>query len=323
MEITKSQIDKAGKILRQENPDKEKLKEAIDIVNKWRSLHVGHLEAQLDMICLMAEEIDLQAVYARRLKKIKSIKNKLKRQPNMSLSTMQDIGGIRLICSSLNAVGKLEKLYLKKDSLKKIDNYIETPKKDGYRGIHASYVSEKELINMELQIRTKLQHIWATASETTKLITGHELKFGEGEADWKRFFALMSSLFAMQEGTPTIPDTPTNRQALINEIKELNERNKFVDKFEELRTFTEEKLVGDFDYFLLYINREEKTHKATGYKDFNIAYEDYVKNEEKENSVDDVVLVSTNSIESLKSAYPNYFADMNEFITILKNILNA
>jgi len=133
----------------------------------------------------------------------------------------------------------------------------------------------------------------------------------------------MSSLFAMQEGTPTIPDTPTNRQALINEIKELNERNKFVDKFEELRTFTEEKLVGDFDYFLLYINREEKTHKATGYKDFNIAYEDYVKNEEKENSVDDVVLVSTNSIESLKSAYPNYFADMNEFITILKNILNA
>jgi len=321
MEISKSRIDKAGKILRQENPEQEKLKEASDIVNMWRSSHIGHLDAMLDMWRLINEIADFQMVYAKRLKKIKSIKNKLKRYPNMSLSTMQDIGGIRLICNSLYFVNKIKENLEVPDSLKKVNDYIERPKNDGYRGIHVSYVLQKGVINIELQIRTKLQHIWATASETTKLITGHELKFGEGEADWKRFFALMSSLFALQEGTPTIPDTPVNVKDLINEIKELNEKNKFVDKFEALRAFTEEKLVGDFDYFLLYINREEKTHKATGYKDFALAYEDYVKHEEKENGEDDVVLVSTNSIESLKSAYPNYFADMNEFITVLKNIL--
>jgi len=42
-----------------------------------------------------------------------------------------------------------------------------------------------------------------------------------------------------------------------------------------------------------------------------------------ENSNSDVVLVSTESVHSLKKAYPNYFADITDFTKNLEKILEA
>jgi len=40
---------------------------------------------------------------------------------------------------------------------------------------------------IEIQIRSKLQHIWATAVETVGFFTGQAIKSNEGEKEWNDF----------------------------------------------------------------------------------------------------------------------------------------
>ena len=54
-------------------------------------------------------------------------------------------------------------------------------------------------MRIELQIRTRLQHLWATAVETAGLYTKKSLKSGQGENGWLEFFMIVSSLFSFKE----------------------------------------------------------------------------------------------------------------------------
>ena len=51
---------------------------------------------------------------------------------------------------------------------------------------------------------------------------GTNLKSGIEEEDVLRFFVLVSSLFALKEGTPVCPNTSNNTKELIAEIKEID-----------------------------------------------------------------------------------------------------
>lgn len=53
-------------------------------------------------------------------------------------------------------------------------------------------------ILIEIQFRTKLQHIWATAVEMMGIFTKSKLKSSIGDEDILRFFVLVSSLFAQR-----------------------------------------------------------------------------------------------------------------------------
>src|SRR5690606_39699271 len=48
-------------------------------------------------------------------------------------------------------------------------------------------------LDIEIQIRTRLQHAWATAVETVDVMKGTDLKSGGGTPDWREFFALAAS----------------------------------------------------------------------------------------------------------------------------------
>src|SRR5207244_3731508 len=108
------------------------------------------------------------------------------------------------------------------------------PKPDGYRSTHlvfrfCSESPERAIYNgqrIEIQIRSKLQHLWATAVETAQVFTGQALKSKVKNAtdDWLRFFALTSSAFALREKSTTVPDTPTNKEELVKELKEIISR---------------------------------------------------------------------------------------------------
>lgn len=93
----------------------------------------------------------------------------------MKLGRMQDIGSLRAIVDSVPNVRKLEEGYRNshfKHILTSSKNYIDKPKKDGHRSIHLIYkyanksVPIYDGISLELQLRTRLQHAWATAVET-------------------------------------------------------------------------------------------------------------------------------------------------------------
>jgi ppGpp synthetase/RelA/SpoT-type nucleotidyltranferase len=137
---------------------------------------------------------------------------------------MQDIGGCRAILDTVADVEALVKSYkdagvrhpskLDRPFLFREDNYIELPKSDGYRGVHLimKYQSlakpDYNGQNIEVQIRSRLQHAWATSVETCETFTGQALKakIKNASDQWLRFFALMSSAIATREKRPNVPE---------------------------------------------------------------------------------------------------------------------
>ena len=134
----------------------------------------------------------------------------------MKLATMQDIGGVRAILASVKEVNDLMHKYRGSKRLAHQlighKNYVEEPRsEDGYRSIHLIYsyknnqVARYDGLRIELQIRTRLQHIWATAVESMGTVLGQALKSRRGNQDWLDFFALISSAFALREKTAPVP----------------------------------------------------------------------------------------------------------------------
>lgn len=87
---------------------------------------------------------------------------------------------------------------------------------------------------IEIQVRTRLQHAWATAVEAVGLMRQEDLKAGKGDADWLRLFELMSAELAMAEDCPQSTHVP-GHLSRIREIRELNKKLNAVNTLEDLR----------------------------------------------------------------------------------------
>ena len=118
------------------------------------------------------------------------------------------------------------------------------PRPSGYRGMHLIYsyrANRKHALdglNVEIQIRTSLQHQWATAVETVGTFTGEALKSGGGEEDWLRFFVLRSSRIAHVEGLPTVQGTPEDPDSLRRELREVAGRVRAEESLESFQSAT-------------------------------------------------------------------------------------
>src|SRR6266516_148155 len=186
--------NKAGHAFLNAGLSENELDEALEIVNNWRSAHAYPLQCIKMTLVHRAQKLDSSAIIAQRLKRLASIQAKLSREPSMKLTQMQDIGGCRAIVSSIRKVDRLVKDYEEarvknprgRSEQTNMKDYISTPKSDGYRGIHLVYKyksgSEKHSIyneqKIEIQIRSRLQHAWATAVEIVDAFTGQALKSG-------------------------------------------------------------------------------------------------------------------------------------------------
>jgi putative GTP pyrophosphokinase len=82
-----------------------------------------------------------------------------------------------------------------------VSDYIETPKPDGYRGIHIIHKRAGRLI--EVQLRTMRQHNWAETVEIFGPRVGFNLKDGEGPADLREYFEMAATRMArLDAGLP-------------------------------------------------------------------------------------------------------------------------
>lgn len=298
---------------------------ALNIIEAWRASHAYPLLVFQNYLRQRAKDIDPQAIVAQRLKKRSSILSKLERCPSMQLCRMQDIGGCRVILKDVKAVRALRDIIInsrRRHILKNTKDYIDTPKSSGYRGIHLvyQYVSEANQqyrnILIEIQIRTKLQHLWATSVETVGAFVQHSLKSSQGPEMWLNFFRIVSSLFAIEEQCTTIPDTPTDKEQLIKELTHLCNKCNIISQLRAYNTVADH--ISNSDkrnyYYVLILdyNTRRVTIRAfpkTEIKEATILYGSY---EGKDNI--DAVLVSVDSISALKKAYPNYFLNVKEFL---------
>lgn len=345
---SKSKVDWAGEVLSSETHADEKEKElALDILDNWRAIHRYPLHIFKKRLKRVAEKLNKEVFVAQRLKRLHSIISKLQRRYNgkpakMKLSRMQDIAGCRAVMPNLKLAKKLYiKEYIKGNiKHKKVNekDYISIPKEDGYRSIHLvyRYKSDKtgkqdynELL-IEIQIRTKLQHLWATAIETVDLFTRQAIKSNEGKKEWIDFFRLVSSAFAIQEGTALVPNTPRNPKELYRQIKQKEDELRVINIMgnwtKAIRIFEREvKQKPNLQYFLLELDTLGEKLNITGYTadEEQKALGEYARiekvNQEKREC--DVVLVGVDAAQDLKKAYPNYFADTGEFLAELNKIL--
>jgi len=343
---SKKDVARAGKRLVEEKEHSESL----DILSYWRASHAIALNKAFESIEEITKNIDKSAVLAKRLKRTASIVNKLDRFGNngsgMLLNRMQDIGGCRVILSNIKKLHKLVSIIKKETNFKIRDDYIYSPKYDGYRSIHfiGKFINEYgEDRTIELQVRTKIQHSWSTAVEIVDLFTNQSIKTNYGEADWKEFFLHTGTQFAILEKN-TMIQTANNiniynaykydykRETNINLDKSIYFLHKHCQKLGILKKFElfNESIkiasvsinnISEAGYILLVIDNIEKdifniNTTFYNYAEFNVATERYLEEEKKSISQSHYItaLISTTSIGDIKEAYPNYFADSSQFV---------
>jgi putative GTP pyrophosphokinase len=110
-----------------------------------------------------------------RLKDMQSIRGKFERKSiKMSLEALEkeinDIAGVRVICSFPADVYEIAEALLKQDDVRFIEmkDYIKNPKPNGYRSLHIIVEipiflpAEKKLMKVEIQLRTIAMDFWAS-----------------------------------------------------------------------------------------------------------------------------------------------------------------
>jgi hypothetical protein len=254
----------------------------------------------------------------------------------MKLTQMQDIGGCRAILETVDQVNSLVDSFRRSDVKHKLlteDNYILDPRQSGYRGIHLvySYYSDRtETYNglkIEIQLRSQLQHAWATSVEVVGTLVDQSLKSSLGDPGWLRFFQLMSSELARREETPSVPGTPSNladaRKELLDLVEQYNPIGR-LQSYSEALNYIEHSEKDDH-FFILHLRPKSNTLVISSFKksDSKAAGDRYLAIEERiaDGSEEEAVLVSVDSIASLKRAYPNYFLDTKAFASEVERVI--
>ncbi|GJE02869.1 RelA/SpoT domain-containing protein [Methylobacterium isbiliense] len=340
-DYSRNQVDKAGFVLADPAASAAELAWAYVVINNWRSAHSYPLNTMQINLRGKIKRMGKSVLVAQRIKRLESIRAKIERNQTstIQLSQMQDIGGCRAVLPSSIDVSKLVAAYKGSrfaHQLKGEKDYINSPKKDGYRCHHLIYQyfstpkqnSAYDKLRIEIQIRSINQHAWATALEAVGIFTRQALKSNQGNDDWLRFFALTSSAIAVMERTPIVPETPSNQSELINEIAHLCNKLQVFDVLEAYGrtilhvTGAETKFAK---YYLVNLSLQDNTISVNRFRidQSEIANIQYLEAEKKaqEGSGDQVVLVSVDSIKALRRAYPNYFSDTRRFTKLLRNIL--
>ncbi len=162
-----------------------------DIQNRLRSGAASYRELMAYYRCAMMEistkfnvlDEELSLQYDRnpieaiktRLKTTESIVEKLQRR-NLPVSVesieqnLNDVAGVRVICSFPSDIYRLADAFLKQDDIQLVErkDYIKTPKKNGYRSLHLIIQTPiflhntKKHMRVEVQFRTISMDWWAT-----------------------------------------------------------------------------------------------------------------------------------------------------------------
>ena len=183
---------------------------------------------------------------------------------------------------------------------------------------------------VEIQIRTRLQHAWATAVEIVDAFTGQSLKTALkshiGDAKWRRFFALMGSAIAMREGRPLVPGTPRDAKTLRRELAKVAAEIDAEAVLSGLGTAVEMAERPDIrskaQTFILELNSRAKTVTVVAYSGAELqqAQDDYLDLEKRyeDDPGVQVVQVAVEDVAALQTGFPNYYLDTAAFIRALQ-----
>lgn len=183
--------------------DHDKLLAAIDAVDWYRAQHSKPLARVNANLRYYVRKVGVERPeVTQRLKRFATVVDKLRREPTMQLTTMEDIAGVRAILPTQVQVDRLvaDILTQSRWQIRRVREYVEGrdgPKDDGYRAVHV--VVAKGGYYVEMQLRTPWQDTWAQSVEQDTRRLRQGLKFGAGPTDLRQYYRLVSELFAMRE----------------------------------------------------------------------------------------------------------------------------
>lgn len=327
--FSKTKVRKAG-VAAVRPESLQDLAESIDILNNWRASHAVPLTSIAQNVRNVAKKVNPQSTVAQRIKRMPSVISKLERYPTMGAERIQDYGGVRAVMSDIDEVVDvtvLLRLSRQRHKLVRFVNYIDTPDDDGYRGVHMifSFASKSfplhEGLHIEAQVRTEIQHAWATAVETMGLVARQPLKSDGGDPELLEFFRELSSEFAYLEDSALVPDTIVDRTARLNRIRILERKHAIGNRLLAYSVAVKERNTALRDSKFALLQIDDTTLTITRFNNLEGAEAVYAQMER--DNVVDVVLVSADDMTSLERAYPNYFADTSYFRLLLNGVLEA
>lgn len=328
--FSKGDVRRAGALLRGHHQEvSPELSDAFRVAHEWRASHLAPMRSIRASLSAKARAHDPIAVSAGRLKRMKSIRKKLRREP-ADMTEIQDLGGCRAVLPNIAACRAVAADFLDSTAheCRRQRDYILRPRMSGYRSHHLVLKFQSDDLALhgrliEVQLRTQLQHAWATALEAVGLVRGEDLKGGEGDQQWLRFFALMSGEIAQREGCGTPEGVAEDCDERRREIRHLASSLRAVNMLDSYRrainatsSFSSAGGGGGM-FFIRYdpssqsveINRSSRTPSDA-----------YQQMERTQKGVE-TVLVEVDRAADLRAAYPNYYLDVDQFLTTLKDAI--
>lgn len=327
---SRSKIEKAGKTIAKYDGISSEFGKYIPVIDNWRAAHAYPLDQITRLLSKTLDGRDMTYV-VQRLKRVDSIIRKLQRRNNTGLLRMQDLGGCRIVVPDISHIYHTVdtvKICLDREGHKIVReyDYINKPKSEsGYRSYHivAQYRSTENKsydgMFIEVQIRSKLEHSWATAVEVLDTVLMETLKEGTGDKDYMYFFKLISALFSIEEESPLVLGVPTNKKEIVSEIYRIDNLKNIREKLSAYNSAI--KFSGNYpeksDYYLLIVDMRTCTISTRAFmkEDIAKAVGEYQAIEQtKQQKGIDVVLVAAKSFDIIREGYPNYFSETLFFL---------
>jgi hypothetical protein len=298
----------------------------------WRGSHAYPLKKFSEILKRKTLAVCPDPILSRRLKRTLSILHKLDRFPRLNLTTIQDIAGLRAVVNTVGQARSLRDAFLSQKpdefSHERIlhRDYIDEPKDSGYRGIHLVYGYRNQKfpgydgLRLEIQIRTKVQHYWATAVETASSLLKASLKESKGPNSWLVFFSIAADAFARREGCAGHHqyDYMTDRELFGRTvaIAEALRLRQYLEGCNAAARYINESKRDGFALVVLNVDvpKVEITYFSPNQQ--SAAYEAYSETEQAniQNESVQAVLISHDETLALSLAYPNLFLDTSGFM---------
>lgn len=181
-DVTKTQVDRLGDRLR-----KGELTESdLQLLDSFRR---SFTDAYENVIQGIRDKLGLEPT-GRPAKSTTSVIEKLRRE-SIRLTQIYDIAGCRLIVGDVAEQDHISKSLMQLFENSELVDRRESPSY-GYRSVHIVVtLADKQI---EIQIRTRLQHLWAELSEKFSDVIDPAIKYGGGDEQIRSFLSETSKL---------------------------------------------------------------------------------------------------------------------------------